>query len=418
MEYPLGEHPRSWARPLQDDPVELPPLRQLRPKRRRDYPHLPRPYLDLACKLASPLRAGPPLCDELVALVRHVFTEEEAAVARHLGTFVGRTAMQVARAEGRPVEEVEPLLAGLAFVKRAIGAWGMGRRCRFHLLPLMPGMFELILVGQSPQALSPWHRRFVELFETLYDSGYLGEYQYGQSRPVPAVRVLAVGRSIEAHPQALPADHLESVLERFDTFGVGHCQCRLATSALGRGCGRPTENCTAMGVWAEWGIAQGWLRPVSRKEVLEIKRHAESQGLVNWVINVQSTRGQVSCSCCGCCCHTFRLVTQFNAPGVVAPPRFVPRVDPLRCQYCGRCAAVCPVQAITIDPHARRYERQSARCIGCGLCAVACQRQRAITMEPVAQARRPLPHGFSLAARAAPHVLSGVWHVWNQRRTR
>lgn len=415
MQEPPSQHPSHLQELSPGRLFEEPRLRVLRPRRRSDYRHLPPAYLDLACKLASPLRAGPPLCDELLGLVQHVFTEEEAAVARHLGTFLGRTAAQVARAEGRPVDEVEPLLAGLAFGKRAIGALGVGPHRRYHLLPVMPGMFELILVGQSPQALSPWHRRFAELFEALYNSGYIGRYQQGQCRPVPAVRVLPVGRSIEAHPLALPADHLESVLDRFDTFGVGQCQCRLATNVVSRGCGRPVENCTAMGVWAEWGIAQGWLRRVSRKEVLEIKRHAESQGLVTWVVNVQSTRGQVSCSCCGCCCHTFRLVTQFSAPGVVAPPRFVPRVDSSRCQYCGRCAAACPVRAVTIDHRARRHEHHAARCIGCGLCAVACP-QRAIAMEPVAEPRQPLRNWFSLVARAAPGVLRGVWQVWNQRR--
>lgn len=415
MNPPLAEHPSGRGEPPEAGRYQFPRLRPLRPRHRRDYAHLPQAYLDLACKLASPLRGGPPLCDELVALVQHVFTEDEAAVACHLGTFVGRTAWQVARAAGRPVEEVGPLLSELALGKRAIGALGPAEHRRYHLLPVMPGMFELILVGQSPQELSPWHRRFVELFETLYDSGYAGQYQQHAGQPVPAVRVLPVGRSIEAHPLALPADHLESVLQRFDIFGVGQCQCRLATHVLGRGCGRPMDNCTAMGVWAEIGISQGWLRRVSRKEVMEIKRHAESQGLVNWVINVESARGQVSCSCCGCCCHTFRLVTQFSAPGVIAPPRFLPRVEPAQCRYCGRCAADCPVQAISVEPRARRHEDQPARCIGCGLCAVACQ-HRAITMVPVAEPRRPLRNWISLAVRAGPGVLRGAWRVWNQRR--
>ena len=43
------------------------------------------------------------------------------------------------------------------------------------------------------------------------------------------------------------------------------------------GCGKPLGNCTVMGQWAERGIAQGWLRPVSRQTVLEIKREAEAR---------------------------------------------------------------------------------------------------------------------------------------------
>ena len=155
----LGKLPGGADELVQRSRFGFPRLRPLRPRRRRDYAHLPGPYLELACKLASPLRGGPPLCDQLVALVQHVFTEEEAAVACHLGTFLGRTASQVARLAERRVDEIEPVLEKLALGKRAIGALGPAEKRRYHLLPVMPGMFELILVGQSPQELSPWPRR-------------------------------------------------------------------------------------------------------------------------------------------------------------------------------------------------------------------------------------------------------------------
>ena len=72
---------------------------------------------------------GPPVCDELVALVEHLFTEEEASVVRHLGLFSGRTAAELARAEHRPLDEIEPILDRLSQQKRIIARSG-GKRCQ------------------------------------------------------------------------------------------------------------------------------------------------------------------------------------------------------------------------------------------------------------------------------------------------
>ena len=209
----------------------------------------------------------------------------------------------------------------------------------YRLPPIVPGIFEMMLIGYTPETMTDWHRRFVELFEALCDTGYVLDYD---GRPTPFVRFLPVGKAIEAHPAALPSDKLEVVLDQFESFGVGHCQCRMAMQVLGRGCGKPLGNCTAMGLWAERAIEAGVMRRVSKKEALDIKREAESHGLVNWIMNVQSTKGQCSCSCCGCCCHAMRTVNEFNAPAAIAPPHFLPRLDPAKCISCGKCAQELP----------------------------------------------------------------------------
>ncbi len=434
-----------------------------------DYPHVPAAYRDVARRLASPLRMGPPVCDELMALVQHVFTEEEAAVARHLGLYKGRRAADLARAEHCPIDEIEPVLHRLADEKRVIAASGGKKGTEFvvpasagtsrlkaelqtslspfpppdrlyRLPPIMPGIFEMALIGQTPESLSPWHRRFIELFEALCDTGYTLDYR---DHATPLVRYLPVGKAIEAHPMALPSDKLEVVLEQFDTFGIGQCQCRMSMQVLGRGCGKPLANCTVMGQWAERGIAEGALRPVSRQQALEIKRQAESHGLVNWMMNVELPRGQCSCSCCGCCCHALRSVTEFNAPGAIAPPHFLPRLEAEKCVSCGRCAKNCPMGAIAVDTGikprpvvaplesgapvapgrhgatdgrgfmgatdghgvASPWRHLVERCIGCGLCALACDRQRALRMEPVPGYRLPYRSWFSLIAHATPGIL-------------
>lgn len=389
------------------------------PKRLSDFAVVAEVHLQVAKRLSSPLLMGPPICDELIALVQHLFTEEEAGVVRHLGPILGRTADDLARAERRSREQIEPLLHQLAVVKRAIAsdaAAGKEKgKEKYRLLPIMPGIFEMVLIGSSPETISPWHRRFAELFESLYETGYVRDYQRGRTRPAPFARVLPIGRTIDAHPMALPSDRLEVILDRYDTFGVGQCQCRLTTAVAGRGCGKPLGNCTVMGQWAERGIAQGWLKPVSRTEVLDIKREAEAQGLVTWMMNIESVPGQVSCSCCGCCCHAMRMVTEFNVPGVMAPAHFRPRFDAAKCTACGKCAKGCPTQALTIDGEPKRLQHQVARCIGCGLCAVACDHRRAVLMEPVPDYQLPYQSWFSFLFHSGAGMVQSAWQAWRGR---
>ena len=389
--------------------------RVVQPKTMADFPGVPRVYLEVANKLSSPLLTGPPLCDELVAFVQHLFTEEEAGVVRHLGQFVGMSAADIAKAEHRPVEQIEPVLHGLSVGKRAIAASGPPGMTRYRLMPIMPGIFEMVLIGESLDTISPWHRRFAELFEALYETGYLVDYQQRQTRPSPFVRVVSVGSTIEAHPMALPSDRLEVILDRFEVFGVAQCQCRMTMQVAGQGCDKPVSNCTLMGQFATQGIQQGWLRPVSRADVLEIKREAESHSLVTWIMNAESAKGQASCSCCGCCCHAMRMVNEFNAPGVMAPAHFLPRFDSAECAYCGRCARICPMGALVVDVHRRTRTHSRARCIGCGLCVVACSDRKAVAMEPVPDYQLPYQSWFAYQVHTTAGMVKNAWQVWRRR---
>ena len=392
---------------------DAPPV--VRSKSLSEFPGVARVHLDVAKRLSSPLLMGPPICDELIEFVKHLFTEEEAALVRHLGQFVGHSADDLARAEHRSVEDVARILRRLADEVRSIAASGPAAKPTYRLLPIMPGIFEMVLIGQMPGQLTGWHRRFAELFEALYETGYTRTYQQGQTRPSPLVRVLPVGQTIAAHPMALPSDRLEVVLDRYDVFGVGPCQCRMTTQVAGKGCGKPLGNCTVMGEWAGRGIEQGWLKPVSRENVLEIKREAESHGLVTWMMNVESAKGQCSCSCCGCCCHALRIVTQFNAPGVMAPAHFVPVFDDARCTHCGKCARSCPTGALGVDLRAKDRTYLAERCIGCGLCVVACGDRRAVSMEPVPDYKLPYQSWYSYQFHSAASLLRGAWKAWRSR---
>jgi electron transport complex protein RnfB len=389
-----------------------PRLKRVRPKRIGDYPDVPKVYLEVARNYSSPLLIGPPICDEFIALIEHMFTEEEASVVRHIKPGTGKTAAQVAAAEHRPVEEVRELLERLTRDKSILLSLGSDDKKRYTLMPVVPGTFEAVMMRTSMDSLTDWHHRFAELFEALWETGFIVDYL---NHPLPGVRYLPVKQSLEIIPSAWPSDQLEEVLDRYNAFAVTLCQCRMTEEILGRGCGKPKENCTAFGdaEIIERFIQSGKGRRVEKKEILEIKAEAEANGLVSWMINEESGNWiSCSCSCCGCCCHMMRTITEFNMPAMIAPPHFMPRFDLANCDFCAKCARACPMAAITVDMKARTHLHQPARCIGCGLCAMACDKKHAIQMAPVKNYKKPPQSYTSLIARLAPNALRNAWSGW------
>jgi Pyruvate/2-oxoacid:ferredoxin oxidoreductase delta subunit len=394
-------------RPIIDP--SAPPFKAVTPRKISDYRHMSKVYLDVARKLSSPMLFGPPICDELMAFIEHLFTEEEAGTVRHLIPLVGKTAAYVAKAEHRPFEQIKPILDTLAFEKCAVLCYGPDNRRKYALVPITGGIFEMVLISHSMDTLTNWHRRFIELFEALYETGYTSDYAHALP---PSIRYMPVGKALDAHPMALPTDRLEIILDQYDTFAIGNCQCRMAMESLGRGCGKPMGNCMVIGQWAKGGIEQGRLREVSKKQAMEIKREAESYGMVNWMMNVASSKGHSSCSCCGCCCHAMRGINQFNAPGFLAPPHFLPKFDLAKCTFCGKCAKSCPMGAIIVDPQTKSHRHLLERCIGCGLCMLACEAKKAVAMEPVPQYKLPYRSWYSYLFHAVPGIVKTSWKAW------
>ena len=125
---------------------------------------------------------------------------------------------------------------------------------------------------KSTEEFTEWHRRFAELFEALFSTGYLADYSV---KPTHAVRYLPVGEVIEAIPTALPSDRLEDILDHYDKFSIATCQCRSSKKLLGEDCGRMIEVCTAFGDIAGWLANAGKATLASKQDVLEVKAAAE-----------------------------------------------------------------------------------------------------------------------------------------------
>jgi hypothetical protein len=151
-------------------PIE-PRQRQINIKTAGDYPGVPKAYLEVAQNYGPDL-LGPPLHDEFVALIQHMFTEDEADVIRHLKPKEKKTAAEIAERAHRPVEEVSAILNVLAREKFIIVSFGPKPEIQYALIPLVPGAFETILIQTSMDSLTDWHRRFAQLYTKLYETGF------------------------------------------------------------------------------------------------------------------------------------------------------------------------------------------------------------------------------------------------------
>ncbi len=380
-----------------------------------DYRGVSKAHLEVARHYSSPYLMGPPMCDELIALIEHMYTEEEAEIIKYLPPLRVRTAEKLAKESGRPMEEVKNILNRLAHEKYVIFSIKKGPKELYCLLPIIPGTFELVLVKPNRESVTPWQKKFAELHEALYNTGYLANYHLNK-KPVNAVRYLPVKEAIQGDPMAYPSDYLEEILEPFHDFAVGICQCRLTRNEVNEGCGGTLETCVVMGEIARRTISQGRMRSASRQEVIDIKRAAEKEGMVTWMLNVESERLNISCSCCGCCCGALRTVTQFNAPGFIAPPHFMPQIEAPKCTACNKCIDVCPMGALSLieDEMGKKPVHYPKRCVGCGLCAVACT-TGSILMKAIADYEKP-KNFLGYLAKYGPSYLSNARQMQLNRK--
>jgi Na+-translocating ferredoxin:NAD+ oxidoreductase subunit B len=386
---------------------------RIKVRKLNDYPDILPAYRNIARNYATPLLIGPPLCDELLALILHMYTEEEAHLAQHVTSPVGISAREIARREKLPVDRVLLVLDRVIKDKGILISIGNGAGKRYCLTPLVPGAFEMTLVHTSPSAMTPWHKRFAELFEDLFQTGFVSAYT---TRPLSAVRYLPVGESIDTAQMALPSDRLEEVFDRYKVFGVGICQCRSARAMVSHSCGKPLETCVSYGSMAEILIANGRLRKVERREAVAIKRQAEENGLATFLleVNLGVMNSGTSCSCCGDCCYALRTINQFSKPGIIAPPHFRPAFTPAKCIGCGQCMTICPMGAIKMDQGIRKVVFNQERCIGCGLCMVKCGSRHAIEMKALPGYQRPPRLFTTILLRNAPNYVINAISTWKK----
>jgi ferredoxin len=137
-------------------------------------------------------------------------------------------------------------------------------------------------------------------------------------------------------------------------------------------------------------IRHGFAHEVDVSEGLDLLQQAQDQNLVQFGENVQQSVNFI-CNCCGCCCEAMIAARKFGFLNPVHTTNFVPQIDAEKCNGCGKCVNVCPVEAMTLvsanDPH--QPKKRTAKldediCLGCGVCVRTCSTD-GIRLEPRAE---------------------------------
>jgi len=310
--------------------------------------------------------------DSLLKIISHAFTEEEAEIASHL-TYIPRTAKVIAQKVMRPLHEVEPVLQSLAERILIVSITTKGKTT-YTLLPFVPGIVEGQLIWAKVND-QEYGKEFARLYKDFYtEFGDIIRPLMGDREKFEVGRVIPIEQSIIKSPGltavAFTSDLFSEIIDRNNSFALIDCPCRTATKFIGKGCDKPTDACSALGIIADFMIDKGLARRASKEEYIDAKLRAADAGLVNFVDNVKDPM-QV-CACCNCCCGVLRLFTEHNFPAFIADSHFEPVIDTQNCNGCSKCIKWCPVHAISLRGDKKSAIIDHIRCIGCGVCASKC----------------------------------------------
>jgi len=360
--------------------------------------------IELAEIFTSVRLFGPPMSDTLVELVCHLFTPEESAVARHLPFYLPKSVERIARRAHRQPDDILPVLKSLADRKIIIGT-----ERGFSLLPLIPGMFEYLLMDGSD---SPWHKRYGRLITSLFSTGYTRAYSTTAS---PVIRNIPVQTAIEHTSRVVDSDLISEMIAAHEKLAVLNvCQCRQSHLFSGQKCSRsgPEDGCLVFGSFAESTVERGSGRLVDKEEMKDIVLERWSKNLVFMSANVTPSSPNAICTCCDCCCHYMIAVNTFGGRVSLAPPHFLAHIVESLCNNCGKCVRVCNTHAHTVSDKIHLYDAE--KCIGCGLCVQACP-QNAITMGVNPDYKAPSRNWIHHGIRILPSSLLSTLRVHFKR---
>lgn len=307
-------------------------------------------------------------CTEFSALLRELFTREEAEIA--VGLPIGPITAEAFAREigGGDAERVSHILEGLADKGIAFAADRDGAMA-YTLMPVLPGIFEMqFMKGEVTDRATRLARLFEDYFAVAF-GGVSKKVDSGAGKiGFPFARVITVEQEIPTDVSVHPYDRVSRYIDEAEHVAVSVCYCRHHGELLQNPCDKPKDVCMTFGPQAKYVAERGFGRLVSKEEAKRVLDRAEEAGLIHCSSNTSKYVSYI-CNCCACHCGIIRSIKSGIIP-MGAVSSFIVTVSEDECSGCGSCIDRCQMEALTLDGDS--VVRDSRRCIGCGLCVSVC----------------------------------------------
>lgn len=248
----------------------------------------------------------------------------------------------------------------------------------YVLPPPMAGFFEFSLMRYrkdiDQKVLSELFYQYLNVEEDFIKDLFLkGETQLG--RVFVDESVLTADNALHV----LDYERASEVIKTASQIGIGVCYCRHKMEHVGKNCSAPMDICMTFNGSAESLVRHGVARKIDIAEGLDLLSKAQDFNLVQFGENVQQ-RVNFICNCCGCCCEALIAARKFGFLNPVHTTNFIPEIIEEKCNGCGKCVSLCPIEAMTLvtasDPHKpgkKKAKLDNDQCLGCGVCLKGCK---------------------------------------------
>ena len=254
---------------------------------------------------------------------------------------------------------------------------------KFCLHPWVLGMYEIA----SARSMSQENEEDMKDF--LDDCSAFTGTKYGIEMLTIAkrgFRTIPIEESITPEHKIQTYDKLVDLINTSEKFGVLKCICKLGKKIQDEPCQVTDrlETCMAFNDYAKEYLKLGYMREVTKDEMLEIARQSEKEGLVLQPENTKNPN--FICACCSDCCGLLHLLQSMPRPADFASSNFHALVDSDECIGCGICETRCNMNAVVVNDGKATVKLE--RCIGCGICVPTCKNgaiqleENKLTIEP------------------------------------
>ena len=321
---------------------------------------------------------GAPPSETLYKILAVLVNEQEAALmaALPIRPFTAKRAAKALHMTEPEARKALDTLCGRAMLLDVVKE---GEETRYMMPPPMAGFLEVALMRLrtdiDQKLLSELYHQYLNVEEDFMRDLFFGvETRMGrvfvQEPAVPEDQAIHV----------LDYERATHVIERAEHIALGMCYCRHKAGHLGIACGAPMDVCLTFGNVADALSRHGHSRAIGKSEALDALARSYESNLVQCGENVREGVSFI-CNCCGCCCEAMLAAKKYGLQQPMYTTHFLPTVREPDCIGCGKCARVCPVEALRMTP-VRQGERErsvarvdEAVCLGCAVCVRNCPKK-------------------------------------------